>query len=108
MQFPPEETENLVSFIENVDSMGPKLSGLSPTELKELDNTTLHKYCEKHFPSEAVFAVADRVSCAWLGVEASETSALFFIDYVYRGKGMAVLSSDLKDGAQYLRVRNGK
>ncbi|KAG8664693.1 uncharacterized protein FPOAC1_013473 [Fusarium poae] len=38
-----------------------------------------------------------------LGVEADELSALFLINYIKSGTGLANISSDSKDGGQYLR-----
>ncbi|KAL9621898.1 MAG: hypothetical protein Q9160_003719 [Pyrenula sp. 1 TL-2023] len=105
--FSPEETKKLGEFVAHIDSMGAELKDLSPAKRKELDNITLQKYCEKHFPHKAVLATAKRGCRGWLGIEASETSTLFFVDYVHRGGGVAILSSDLKDGGQYLRVRKG-
>ncbi|PVH87523.1 FAD/NAD(P)-binding domain-containing protein [Cadophora sp. DSE1049] len=42
-----------------------------------------------------------------LGVESTEVSALFMVDYIKSGTGVANMISDGKDGGQYLRNRRG-
>jgi monoamine oxidase len=42
-----------------------------------------------------------------LGVESTELSAQFFIEYSGKGGGLKTLRSDGKDGGQYLRFRKG-
>lgn len=44
---------------------------------------------------------------AILGVEVEEISALYFLDYVKSGLGMASLQLDDEGGAQYLRIQSG-
>lgn len=94
-----------------IKSAGEKLDPVDPASSSisaELDSLTLAKYCERYAPGEIALAVADRCVRAWLGVNASEISALFFVDYVRSGGGMVTLRSDLKGGGQYLRIRKGK
>lgn len=45
---------------------------------------------------------------AILGVEADELSALYLVDYIKSGTGLANLAADTADGGQYLRNRQGK
>lgn len=44
---------------------------------------------------------------AMLGVEPSELSALYFLDYCKSGGGYMQMRSDLKNGGQYLRIAKG-
>lgn len=44
---------------------------------------------------------------ALLGVEPEEISALYFLDYINSGLGIASLSLDNEGGAQYMRLRQG-
>lgn len=44
---------------------------------------------------------------AMLGCEASELSALYFLDYCKSGGGLLQMRSDQKNGGQYLRIRTG-
>ncbi|KAK6439989.1 hypothetical protein LTR95_003797 [Oleoguttula sp. CCFEE 5521] len=44
---------------------------------------------------------------AMLGVEPSEMSALYFLDYCKSGGGYMQMRSDCKDGGQYLRIAQG-
>lgn len=44
---------------------------------------------------------------AMLGLEPSEVSALYFLDYCKSGGGYMQMRSDLKDGGQHLRIAKG-
>jgi monoamine oxidase len=93
-----------------IDSKGRELDLRDPQNYekhKDLDSITIAEYCKRHAPGEVPLAVADRCARAWLGATVDEMSALFFIDYVRSGRGFAVLRSDKKGGAQYLRLRSG-
>ena len=43
-----------------------------------------------------------------VGIEATEMSAQFFIEYTGKGGGLKQLRSDQKHGGQYLRFRKGR
>ncbi|PNP79489.1 hypothetical protein FNYG_07105 [Fusarium nygamai] len=75
-------------------------------DAEELDSMTALDFARNEFGagiSEVLVAMLARD----LGVEADELSALFLINYVKSGTGLANISSDTKDGGQYLRNRQG-
>ena len=75
---------------------------------KELDSVTFREWVQANFADEAVLETASSLCAAFLGTEAGELSALFIINYIKSGTGLLNMSSDLKDGGQYLRNRQGK
>jgi monoamine oxidase len=90
--------------------MGEKLDPEDPStfvDAAELDNMNLIEYSEKYLPGRVSALISNVCARGFLGVEATEISALFFIDYVRSGFRLESLLSDLKGGAQYLRARQG-
>ncbi|XXG97383.1 hypothetical protein Hte_003684 [Hypoxylon texense] len=73
---------------------------------QRLDAMTFAKFCQEVGPNVGA-GIASVATTALLGVEADEVSALFIINYVKSGFGIQVISSDRKDGAQYIRARRG-
>ncbi|EED21860.1 amine oxidase, putative [Talaromyces stipitatus ATCC 10500] len=73
---------------------------------KMLDSVTFHEFIQEYAGEEGV-AMANHLSQALLGVEAEELSALYMIDYIKSGTGLANMASDEKHGGQYLRNRQG-
>ncbi|KAE8385412.1 hypothetical protein BDV23DRAFT_190852 [Aspergillus alliaceus] len=107
----PEEEQLAVSevfvklreLIANVDLEDPSLG----PNAKELDNVTLYEYCIRTFQSEAIADLFDYTCQALVGVEGNAISMLSFLHACKSGTGIDALTSDGKDGAQYLRVRQG-
>ena len=85
----------------------PEKPHLTP-DAKRLDKMTFAKFAQQVTKSEVGVAAANHLTAALLGVEAEETSALFVIDYIQSGTGLDNMGSDLKDGGQYLRNRQGE
>ncbi|KAI1452292.1 putative amine oxidase [Annulohypoxylon moriforme] len=71
-----------------------------------LDNITFTDFCQEASPSIGA-GIASIATAALLGVEAQEVSALFMINYIKSGFGVKVITSDAKDGAQYIRAKRG-
>lgn len=91
-------------LVERSDS---KLPWLGP-DAERLDVLTLAELGEKEIGGGIGSIVLNVLSRACLGLESSEVGALAVIDYIKAGTGLENISSDLKDGAQYLRNRQGK
>ncbi|KAJ5082327.1 hypothetical protein N7532_011370 [Penicillium argentinense] len=72
-----------------------------------LDALTFEAYIRSRGASEAAMGTATVWTRAMLGVEPSEISALYFLNYCKSGGGLLNMRSDRKDGGQYLRVRGG-
>jgi monoamine oxidase len=74
---------------------------------KDLDNITFEQWLHDNNAGEHAlnsFKVGTR---AMLGIEPSEVSALYFLDYCKSGGGYMQMRSDLKHGGQYLRIATG-
>lgn len=94
----------LTEYIDRSDLENPHLG----PDANELDSVTALEFVEKRFGSELSKALVTTLTRSLLGVEADELSALFLIDYIKSGSGIANISSDLKNGGQYLRNRQGE
>lgn len=76
--------------------------------VKELDSITFADYCTKIMSApRVVLQFANDLARGLLGVEADELSMLFIINYLKSGTGLDHMISDLKDGGQSLRCREG-
>lgn len=72
------------------------------------DKLTLEEWCKGEIQSETAVASVNLWTRAMLGLEASEVSALYFLDYCKSGGGLLQMRSDFKHGGQYLRFIKGK
>lgn len=75
---------------------------------RELDNVSLQEYCLQEFQSEQIATLLNTVSQSLLGIESKHISALSFLHSCKSGTGFQAVISDTKDGAQYLRLRQGR
>lgn len=91
-------------LVERSDSEQPWLG----PDAKRIDSLTLAELGEKEIGGGIGLAVLNVLSQACLGLESNEVGALCVIDYIKAATGLENISSDLKDGAQYLRNRQGK
>lgn len=73
-----------------------------------LDQMTLEEWCKSETPSATALASVRLWTRAMLGLEPSEISALFFLNYCKSGGGLLQMRSDFKHGGQYLRFVRGK
>lgn len=75
---------------------------------KDLDNITFEEWVRSlgvlHEDAVNALKIGTR---AMLGVEPSELSALYFLDYCKSGGGYMQMRSDSKNGGQYLRIAQG-
>ncbi|SMR41499.1 unnamed protein product [Zymoseptoria tritici ST99CH_1A5] len=74
---------------------------------KDLDDITLEQWLLDHNAGEHALNSFKIGARAMLGVEPSEVSALYFLDYCKSGGGYMQMRSDLKHGGQYLRIATG-
>ncbi|KAK8021981.1 hypothetical protein PG993_012748 [Apiospora rasikravindrae] len=72
-----------------------------------LDAMTFEAYLRTRDASETSLATAAVWTRAMLGVEPSDMSALFFLNYCKSGGGLLQMRSDRKGGGQHLRIRQG-
>lgn len=72
-----------------------------------LDAVTFEAYLRSRGASETSLATATVWTRAMLGVDPSDISALFFLNYCKSGGGLLQMRSDRKGGGQHLRIRQG-
>lgn len=91
---------------QKIDINNPVASGQQLR--KDLDNITFEEWIRSlgvlHEDVVNALTIGTR---AMLGVEPSELSALYFLDYCKSGGGYMQMRSDSKNGGQYLRVAQG-
>ena len=75
---------------------------------RSLDNISFAHWCEQEIQHPVIMRLAESLTQGLLGVEPTEVSALYIVNYIKSGTGLTNLGSDLEDGGQYLRVRKGK
>lgn len=101
--------ENLVYIRELAEKVCQQLDIRDPVGTGgQLDQMTLEEWCRKETKSETAFATVKLWTRALLGLEPSEISALFFLNYCKSGGGLLQLRSDFKHGGQHLRFIRGK
>ncbi|KAI8960644.1 putative amine oxidase [Daldinia sp. FL1419] len=92
----------ILEAVETSDLEHPETSASA----QKLDNITFADFCHQISPTIGV-VMGSVATASLLGVEAHEVSALFVINYIKSGYGIKIISSDEKDGAQYIRARRG-
>ena len=75
--------------------------------LPRLDSLTFLAYLQSRNASDRAISNATVWTRAMLGQEPQDISALYFLLYCRGGGGLLQMRSDGKNGAQYLRVRQG-
>lgn len=83
------------------------VSPASHSNAMELDQMTLQQWVESHSTSRTALASASVWTRAMLGLEPSEVSALFFLNYCKSGGGLLQMRKDTQHGGQYLRFVEG-
>jgi monoamine oxidase len=111
LKFTDEQLAEILSIMtklqEYVDRSNLEHPHLGPDAAK-LDSMTSLEFASKEFGEGIAEVLVTMLARDLLGVEADELSALFLIDYIKSGTGLANISSDRKDGGQYLRNRQGE
>lgn len=74
---------------------------------QNLDDMTLQQWVESNSQSKTALASASVWTRAMLGMEPSEVSAMFFLNYCKSGGGLLQMRKDTVDGGQYLRFVKG-
>ncbi|KAG5818382.1 hypothetical protein H9Q71_001442 [Fusarium xylarioides] len=72
-----------------------------------LDAVTFDAFLRSKGAGKEALGTATIWTRAMLGLEPSDISALYFLNYCKSGGGLLQMRSDRKDGGQYLRIRQG-
>jgi monoamine oxidase len=101
-------TENMIRFRDFVEDTCQQLDLYKITTAgQELDKVTFEEFIKAQSKGDSELATATVWTRAMLGLEPSEMSALFFLDYCNRGGGLMQMRSDKRHGGQYLRLPKG-
>ena len=73
----------------------------------DLDEYTLEEWVKLQGGRETALASLRVWTRAMLGLEPSDMSALYFMDYCKSGGGLMQMRSDKKNGGQYFRLAQG-
>ncbi|CAL5871359.1 uncharacterized protein PFLUO_LOCUS5609 [Penicillium psychrofluorescens] len=104
----PNGVDNMVFIRDLADEVSRSLNlyGVGKNE-NAPDHLTFEQWLHEKGAAPTAIASATVWTRAMLGLEPSEMSALFFLDYCRRGGGLSTMRSDRKDGGQYLRFAKG-
>jgi monoamine oxidase len=105
-QFDAATRKHLVDIRDMVEADCQKLDALQPLD-KDLDKLTFEAYLISRGADENALATATVWTRAMLGVNPTDLSALFFLNYCKSGGGLLAMRSDRKGGGQHLRIRQG-
>lgn len=74
------------------------------------DDVSFEEWVDKRglWENDHVRAVARQATAAIVGREPHEVGAHYFLDYIKSGNGLISLSTEGADGAQSLKVKQGK
>ncbi|KAJ3521051.1 hypothetical protein NM208_g13462 [Fusarium decemcellulare] len=102
-----KETQSImVTLSEYVERSDLEHPDLGP-DAKKLDSMNALEFADQEFGSDLSKMLVTTLTRALLGVDPDELSALYLVDYIKSGTGLENISSDLKDGGQYMRNRQG-
>ncbi|KAL4893104.1 hypothetical protein BDV59DRAFT_207916 [Aspergillus ambiguus] len=101
--FTPEEKQNLEYIRDHIQAESLK-SGLSSAEV---DSVTLDQYVRQLGALPKTIQMVNLWSRVMHGVESTEQSAAWFIDYCRRNCGLLAIRADDSSGGQYMRFQDG-
>ena len=105
----PNGIENMVFIRELFEKLCQQIDIRDPVGSGgKFDQMTLEDWCKSEIKSETATATVNLWTRAMLGLEASEISALYFLDYCKSGGGLLQMRSDFQHGGQYLRFIKGR
>lgn len=103
-----EDTKDCIRIRDLVEATSQNASVFAEgPERARLDSMSFEQYIWEQGAGKRARATAGIWTHAMLGVEPSEVSALYFLEYCRCGGGLMTMRSDCKDGGQYLRFHGG-
>ncbi|KAL3421572.1 flavin-containing amine [Phlyctema vagabunda] len=105
-EFSAAEKTNCAEIRDKVEEDCQKIDVFDPKST-DLDSITFSDYVLRLGAGKTALANATTWTRAMLGVEPTELSALFFLNYCKSGGGLLQMRSDRKGGGQHLRLRQG-
>ena len=105
-QFDSETTKDIARIRDLCEADCQALDVFKPQD-PALDAITFAAYLRSRGATEASVATATVWTRAMLGLEPTDLSALYFLNYCKSGGGLLQMRSDRKGGGQHLRIRQG-
>ncbi|KAI9734817.1 MAG: hypothetical protein M1834_001895 [Cirrosporium novae-zelandiae] len=105
-QFPEQDRKDIARIQDDFEALCHTIDIYSPKDAT-LDAHSMEQFLRSQDASPRALATAATWTRAMLGVEPSQISALFFLNYCKSGGGLMTMRSDREHGGQYLRIRQG-
>lgn len=106
-KFEKDEIDNIMTLRDHVETTSLKLDKLQPPQREHLANTSFEQFCHGIGASPKALLTA-RVWCrGTTGQDPSDVSALAYLEVCRGAGGIVKLRHDGKDGAQYVRLKEG-
>lgn len=102
-KFSPEKKKNLEYIRDHIQAESLKASLPSVQD----DNVTLDRYVQDLGALPKTRKMVNLWARVMHGLESTEESAAWFIDYCRRNKGLLAIRSDDSSGGQYMRFQDG-
>lgn len=103
MQFTPEEKRNLEFIRDHIQAESLKPG---PASVED-DNVSLDQYVRRLGALPKTIKMVNLWAEVMHGLESTEESAAWFIDYCRRNGGLLAIRADNSSGGQYLRFEDG-
>ncbi|PNH51687.1 hypothetical protein VD0002_g7838 [Verticillium dahliae] len=104
----PEFTEDEKLNLERIRDHIQRVSLLKEPPNSQDDNVTLDQYVRELGAGPKTIQMVNLWSRVMHGVESSEQSAAWFIDYCRRNKGLLAVRADDQTGGNHMRIISGK
>ncbi|KAM5349072.1 hypothetical protein ACJ41O_008895 [Fusarium nematophilum] len=103
IQFSPEEKKNLEMVRDHIQAESLKPNGLRPED----DKVSLDQYIRNLGALPKTLAMANLWVRVMHGLESTEESAAWFIDYCRTNHGLLAIRADDQTGGNYMRIKSG-
>ncbi|KAL4908871.1 hypothetical protein BDW74DRAFT_174099 [Aspergillus multicolor] len=101
--FPEDEKRNLIRIRDHIEELSLKKEALRP----EHDRVSLDQYVRDLGATKTTAKMVNIWAQAMHGVESTEESAAYFVDYCRSNHGLLAVRADDKTGGNYLRLQGG-
>ncbi|ETS76902.1 hypothetical protein PFICI_10776 [Pestalotiopsis fici W106-1] len=105
-KFDAASVNDIVRIRDMVEADCQALDVFRPSD-SDLDSVTFEAYLRSRGAKDKALLTATTWTRAMLGINPSDVSALFFLNYCKSGGGLLNMRSDRKGGGQHLRIRTG-
>ncbi|KAK0642675.1 putative flavin-containing monoamine oxidase A [Lasiodiplodia hormozganensis] len=102
-EFTPEENKNLEFIRDHIQAASLRQEGPRPED----DNVTLDQYVRNLGAGPKTVQMINLWARVMHGLESSQESAAWFIDYCRRNKGLLAVRADDHTGGNYMRITTG-